>query len=84
MTAPNHQQIANRMSALEKKLDAFMAEMRVNMTDVKRDVAETKEIVEAWSAIKTISKGMKWLGGLLTTIAAGWLIFKTGLAAMLK
>jgi len=91
MNEQTHQEIYVRMESLEGKLDTFMAEMRTSVdqvkTDVsamKSDVAQTKEIVEAWSAVKTLGKGLKWFSGMLTAFAAGWIILKAGLSAMVK
>lgn len=56
--------------------------LRHEVADLTKEVSETREIVEAWGAVKTAGKFIKWLGvvfGSLTAIAVG---VKLGIAHM--
>lgn len=69
---------------MENKLDALIASvksMEKNMATksdlaaVQHDVAETKEIVEAWKSVKLWAQFGKWVAGLVAAIvtsAAAW------------
>jgi hypothetical protein len=77
------------MDQFDEKLDRFFTEMRSEMADVKQslvqvkgDVSETKEIVEAWGAVKTAGKFIKWLGSIATGAVAFYLLAKAGMQHM--
>ena len=88
-TSPTHLDITHRMDRMEEKLSAYMDEMRLVMENLqgdvatmKSDVAETKEIVEAWGAVKLMGKFIKWASGILTSIVAGYIIIKEAAIAI--
>lgn len=57
---------------LGQKLDAISAEL----ADVRADVSATKEIVEAWAAVKTAGRFVKWLSGIIGALGVIWLVAK--------
>lgn len=64
-----------RFSAIEDKLDRLIEAVssipaiQADLAAVKKDAAETKEIVEAWSAVKTMGKFLKWASGVVAALA---------------
>lgn len=88
-TQPTHQELSDRMDQFDEKLDRFFTEMRGEMqgmkqslVQVEKDVSETKDIVEAWGAVKTAGKFIKWLGSIATGAVAFYLLAKAGLQHM--
>lgn len=80
---PIHQRLERgeaRFRMIDKKLDTLIASVEA----LQKDVAETKEIVEAWSAVKTIGKFVKWAGGILAACVAIGVAVKLGVAAALR
>ena len=76
-----------RFRMIDQKLDtliASMAALKQDVDELKTDVAETKEIVEAWSAVKTIGKFVKWTGGILAAVIAIGVAVKVGVAAAFR
>lgn len=65
-----------RFAAIEDKLDRLIEAVssipaiQADLAAVKKDAAETKEIVEAWSAVKTMGKFLKWASGIVAALAA--------------
>ena len=65
-----------RFAAIEDKLDRLIEAVssipaiQADLAAVKKDAAETKEIVEAWSAVKTVCKFLKWASGIVAAITA--------------
>lgn len=57
-----------RMAGIEEQLTAIAEKLEV-LPEMQRDIAETKEIVEAWAAIKTMGKFVKWTGSILAALA---------------
>lgn len=50
---------------------------------VQQDVSATKELVEAWAAVKTVGRFIKWASGIATGFAALWLLARVGLVHMI-
>ena len=90
MPEPIHQRFEwgeARFRMIDKKLDtliASIAALKQDVDELKTDVAETKEIVEAWSAVKTIGKFVKWTGGILAAVVAIGVAVKVGVAAAIR
>lgn len=65
-----------RFAAIEDKLDRLIEAVssipaiQADLAAVKKDAAETKEIVEAWAAVKTMGKFLKWASGVIAALAA--------------
>ncbi len=75
------------METIERRLDEVLNAvngMRSEVADVKADVAETREIVKAWEAVKTGTKFVKWLGALAAAVAAIALAAKAGWHMLFK
>lgn len=60
------------VAALTDEMQALKREIH----DVKTSVNETKEIVEAWEAVKLGGRFVKWLAGLGSGIAGLWIMAK--------
>jgi hypothetical protein len=79
----------NTARQLQKLLTA-VATLTDEVTDLKREinilkveVAEAKDIVDAWQAVKTGGKFIKWLASIGSGVAGAWLFFKGyGVAAL--
>lgn len=86
---PTHKELSDRMDQFDEKLDRLFQEFRDEMRGVKqslvqveKDVAETKDLVEAWGAVKTAGKFIKWLGSIATGMVAVYLLAKAGMQHM--
>ncbi|WP_333838797.1 hypothetical protein [Novosphingobium sp.] len=87
MNQPTHQEIVQRMSGLETRVDDLIKAveaMNSSLTEVKDGVEETREIVKAWEAVKMSGKFVKWLGALAAAIAAIVIAIKGGIALAIK
>lgn len=71
MAEPTHAEIAQAVKALADEVKALAA-----------TVAETKEIVETWNAVKTGGKALTWLAKTLAAVFALWAVFKVGAVAL--
>jgi uncharacterized protein (DUF697 family) len=71
------EQLQGIMSALKE-----LPQMRADIAQAKKDSETVKELVEAWSAVKTGGKFVKWLGPILGGIIAGWAAIKFEIASM--
>ncbi|MBC2668763.1 hypothetical protein ACFOON_15150 [Novosphingobium piscinae] len=60
---------SNRFVEIKKALDEI-AEAVKPIPQMQADIAATKEIVEAWGAIKTFGKFIKWFGGIIVALTA--------------
>lgn len=69
-----------RFRMIDEKLDKLIA----SVDALKTDVAETKEIVEAWSAVKTWGRFIKWTGGIVAAFVAIGVAVKVGVAAAIR
>jgi len=66
----------HRFKAIEEKIDALL-DASVGM---QADIAATKELVEAWGAVKTAGRFIKWLAGVMAALVALIVATKAGLA----
>jgi len=64
-----------RFAAIEKKL-ACLQERTEGLPDMRKDVAATRELVEALSAVKTVARFIKWSASLVAAVAALWAIVR--------
>jgi signal transduction histidine kinase len=78
-----------RPSQAEQRMLTAMATMTDELREVKTEVAtlrgtvaETKDIVEAWGAVKTMGKFIKWLGALVAAVTAVAIGVKLGVQHM--
>lgn len=60
------------VAALTDEMQAVKREIH----DVKTSVNESKEILEAWEAVKLGGRFVKWLAGLGSGIAGLWILAK--------
>lgn len=67
--------IEERLSEISTKLEC--------LPQMQKDISATKEIVEAWGAIKTFGKFFKWVGGVVAGLLAFILIAKASVKGLL-
>lgn len=53
-----------------------VTELSHKITELEEQVSEMKEIVQAWEAMKTGGKFVKWLAGIGSGIAGLWILAK--------
>lgn len=77
---PTHaeQQMLKAMATMTDEMRAL--QMKVGGLEDK--VKETKDIVEAWGAVKTMGKFIKWLGALVAAVTAVAIGVKLGVQHM--
>lgn len=63
-----------RFSALDEKLVALLADVRA----VKSDTSTTKEMVNAWTTVKTIGLFLRWAAGIAAAITGLFVVIKAG------
>lgn len=79
-----------RFAHIEEKLDRLLAavssipEIQADLAEVKGDTAKTKEIVEAWAAVKNVGKFLKWFAGIVAAVSAIIVAIKVGAAHIMR
>lgn len=79
-----------RFSHIEEKLDRLLEavssipEIQADLAEVKGDTAKTKEIVEAWAAVKNVGRFLKWFAGIVAALSAIIVAVKVGAAHLLR
>lgn len=63
-----------RFSALDEKLVALLADVRA----VKGDTSTTKEMVNAWTTVKTMGLFLRWAAGIAAAITGLFVVIKAG------
>lgn len=58
-------------------------EMRSDIETAKNDSATVKEIVQAWNAVKTGGKFVRWVAPIVVSIGAAWAAVKMGIVHIL-
>lgn len=90
MIAPvTHEDIAasqaaqsERLAVIEDQLTKIADSLKA-LPKMQEDIAATKEIVEAWSAVKTVGKFLKWAGGAIAGLLAILAILKASARGLL-
>jgi hypothetical protein len=72
------EQLQTIMSAL-----SALPQMKEDIEQAKKDSETVKDLVEAWSAVKTGGKFVKWFGPIIGGFFAGWAAIKFQIASML-
>ncbi|MBS4048055.1 MAG: hypothetical protein KG075_17045 [Alphaproteobacteria bacterium] len=79
-----------RFRAIEDKLDRLLdaveciPAIQSDLAEVKENAAKTKEIVEAWSAVKTMGKFLKWLAAIVAALTTILIAIKVSAAHLLR
>ena len=60
-----------------------LTSLRQQVASMQTDVAETKEIVAAWNAVKNGGRFVKWAGGIIMTVAGAYAAIKLGVTKWL-
>lgn len=60
---------------LASQLDEITQHVQ-HIPQMRRDIAETRAVVEAWDTAKNVGKFIKWCGGIAAAAAAIWLAIK--------
>ena len=61
-----------------EELAVMMVEIKTDLENLATEVAKTREMVEAWQAVKTGGKAVAWLAKLFAGIIALWIFIKGG------
>ncbi|MBD3744575.1 MAG: hypothetical protein IE932_00005 [Sphingopyxis terrae] len=69
-----HAQLGEVIAALRT-----LPEMKADIEATKADSASVKEIVEAWNAVKTGGKFVKWVAPIIGGIVGAWAALKLGI-----
>ena len=64
-----------RFAAIESSIAKVLAAVEP-LPDMKRSIDSTKDIVEAWDAVKTGGKFIKWSSGILAGVGVLYAIMK--------
>lgn len=67
--------IAKVLKALEP-----LPQMKRDIAKAKKDSESTKELIEAWNAVKTGGKFIRWIVPIVGGAGAMWTAFKLGIA----
>lgn len=70
-----------RLSAIDKALKGIMEHVQ-HIPEMREQIAETRDIVEAWSTAKNVGRFIKWAGGILAALAAMWIAVKSAAAGL--
>ena len=80
---------SKRFDHIDEQLGIIMAaltdlpKMKEDIEAAQKDSATVKDLVEAWSAVKTGGKFVKWVGPIIGGFFAGWAAIKFQIASML-
>lgn len=77
-------QFAEMRKQLDDVLKALepLPQMRTDIQTAKDDSAQVKELVEAWNAVKTGGKFVRWIAPLMGGLAGGWAAIKFGIRGL--
>lgn len=70
--AVTHEQLGKRLDQGDQRF----ANIERKLDDMAKDVAATRELVEALTAVKSVARFIKWAGGLAAAFAAFWALAK--------
>lgn len=67
---------------LNKVLEALepLPQMKIDIAVAKKDAETVKDLVEAWNAVKTGGKFIKWVAPIVGGLIGGWAALKSGIA----
>lgn len=71
-----------QFAAINKQLAAIVKQLEP-LPQMQKDISATKEIVEAWNAIKVGGKFIRWIAPIAAPILAFWIWMKTGISRWL-
>lgn len=72
-------QLSRLLSAVATLTDEVQS-LKTTVAILTTSVDETKQIVEAWEAVKVGGKFIKWLGSIATAFAALWVLLRVGIS----
>lgn len=72
-------EIRDQLGAILKALEP-LPQMKRDIATAKKNGASTKELVEAWNAVKTGGKFVRWIAPLAGAVGGAWVFVKTGIA----
>lgn len=84
---PTMDDIADRLNQGQDRFNAMerdIAAIREMVAHMQADVADTKEIVEAWTTVKNTGRALKWLGGIVAAIGAIIVATKLSITHMMR
>lgn len=64
--------VNGKIDRLHEKVDAHNASHEADMKEVKGHIEEVKPILEAYNGTKAVGNLIKWVGGIILTVAATW------------
>lgn len=76
------EEIRAQLDAIVRSLEP-LPDMQEDLATAKKDSATVKEIVEAWSAVKTGGKFVRWVAPIIVGIGAIWAAIKMGIVHFL-
>lgn len=59
-----------------QQINETLQKMNNSLASMKSDMRTTKEIVEAWNAVKTGGKFIRWAVPIVTGIGSFWIMLK--------
>ena len=80
----SHEDIREDLLAGGRRFDAIeatlkdIAETLKPLPAMQKDIAATKEIVEAWSTAKNLARFIKWAAGIAAAITGLFVVIKAG------
>lgn len=64
-----------RFDTIEATLRDILEKLR-SLPEMQKDIAETREIVEAWDTAKNVARFIKWMAGIAAAVGVLWAIAK--------
>lgn len=81
---------SRQFALIEKQMSEVLAalkllpDMQADIARAKADSATVKEILEAWNAVKTGGRFIRWLVPIIGGLGAAWATLKSGFWSILK
>ncbi len=67
-----------------KAIEDLLGKIHADLEPMKKDIAETRELVEAWDAVKLAGRFVKWIAGVVAAVVAIGAAIKVGVAHVIK
>lgn len=65
------------------RLEKQIGKVAAAQTTMQNDISDTKDIVEAWSTVRSMAKFIKWFSGIVVALAAIYVAIKAGVGKLL-
>lgn len=77
------EEIRTRLERITEQLEVI-PQLKEDIYEARQNSEKTKEIIEAWNAIKTGGKFVRWIAPIIGGMTGAWVALKTGFFAVFR